>query len=156
MNKERSGKEVFMQNQIDMLEGDVERLREELGTVKKEMEEKDEGIVEKDVAIEEKDEEIDALRAMNETLEEKVKGLTAELHGSLRREDVVGGLGGGIGGDSDEEEEGVEGTVKALMEAFNRERRAFQEKNEEVKAQLRRALVDVVYLTKKVEALSKR
>ena len=41
------------------------------------------------------------------------------------------------------------------MDAFNRERVAFQEKNEEVKRELRRALVDVVYLTKKVEALSR-
>ena len=45
-----------MQNQIDMLEGDMERLNAEVVELKSQLDEKDEAIVEKDVAVEERDE----------------------------------------------------------------------------------------------------
>ena len=141
MNKERSTKEVLLQNELEMKTKECSEMEGEISKLKEEVARKDERAVELEVGGEEKDEEI--------------KGLREELQRErARRVDVEGEVQMSLAREKDlmEAEDG-EGAVEVMMEGLNRERKLYQEKYEEMRGLLRQAMVDVVYLTKKVKAL---
>ncbi|GMH47768.1 hypothetical protein TrRE_jg1943 [Triparma retinervis] len=141
MNKERSTKEVLLQNELDMKAKECTEREEEIRMLKEEIARKDERAVELEVGGEEKDEEIKGLREELERERNKRGEVEGEVEMSLAREKELMDVEDG------------EGAVEIMMEGVNRERKLYQEKYEEMKALLRQAMIDVVYLSKKVKAL---
>ncbi|GMH83472.1 hypothetical protein TrVE_jg1056 [Triparma verrucosa] len=149
MNKEKSGKEVFLQNQVDMLEGDKVKMRAEIDKLKEEIDSKDDKIAEAEVQVDEQAEELQALREEIDRLRKQGEGTREELSNSLKRESEWL--------DNDGVEDGEENKlVSLLMEGFNKEREGMKAKNDELKTLLRQALVDVLYLNKCVAVLEGR
>lgn len=141
MNKERSTKEVLLQNELDMRVAEVGKLEEGMEGLREEIGRKDERIVELEVGLEERDEEIEGLREELGRQREKGNEMEGEVQSSLARErDLL-------------DAEDGDGAVELMMEGVNRERLLYKEKYEEIKGLLQQAMVDVVYLTKKVHAL---
>ena len=144
MNKEKNTREIFLQNQLEMVEGEKKKMEEDMVKLTSEIEKKDEALVEVEVGFEERGEEIQGLKEEIKRLKGSLNKNKGELHHSLTRERLL--LEGGDEGE-------YENLVETLMEGFNRERKEFKRKNVELKGLLQKALVDIVFLSKKVEAL---
>ncbi len=139
MKKDASGEEVFLRNQVEMLEREKDGVQSEVDTLKASLEKMEERVADAEAEIEERDEEIVALR---EALEEEKRGHSEkelELAASHHRETEL--LDG---------EDGM-GMVGVLMDGFNKERALMEEKMKEMRDALRQALMDVMYLKKKCD-----
>jgi chromosome segregation ATPase len=146
MKKDASGMEVLLKNQVEMLEGEKKRMEAEMAGMRVEMNQLEERVVEAESALEERSEELEIFKEERGKLRAENDEKELEMQEVLRREET--------GLDRDDGDGSMK-MVGVLMDGFNEERAKMEQKNEELRKLLGEALGDVVYLQKKVMALSR-